>query len=106
MMNFVVLLELAGHTVKLYYLTELLDKNNNNTAATIYFTGVFIVKYVCVAILGLLALCYIPADSQYQKIEDENKENLAKDPQNNVEQANAEFTTQKCPNVTRTFAPV
>ena len=97
MLNFVVLLELAGHTVKLYYLTELLDKNDNNSAATVYFTGVFIAKYVCVASLGLLALFYIPADSQYQKIANENMDNLAKDPQKNIEQADGEFTTQICP---------
>ena len=66
MMNFVVLLELAGHTVKLYYLTELLEKNDDNTATTMYFTGVFVAKYACVATLGLLALFYIPADSQFQ----------------------------------------
>ena len=96
MLNFVVLLELAGHTVKLYYLTELLEKNDNNTTATVYFTGVFIAKYVCVASLGLLAL-FIPADSQYQKITNENMDNLAKDPQKNIEQADGEFTTQICP---------
>ena len=68
MLNFVVLLELAGHTVKLYYLIELLEKKSNNTSATIYFTGVFILKYICVAVLGLLALCYIPSDKQFTEI--------------------------------------
>ena len=67
-LNFAVLLQLAGHTVKLYFLTELYETGNDSNAATDFFFGVFLVRYVCVAVIGLLALFYVPADSQFTKL--------------------------------------
>ena len=67
-LNFAVLLQLAGHTVKLYFLTELYETGNDSNAATDFFFGVFLVRYVCVAAIGLLALFYVPADSQFTKL--------------------------------------
>ena len=92
-LNFVVLLELAGHTVKLYYLVELNSQTGRNTT-TSYFTGVFYLKYASVALLVLLSLFYVPGDKDFIRLgqpeemsEETILESIDKDG----------FTTSTCP---------
>ena len=66
-LKFAVLLQLAGHTVKLYFLVELYNAEGSSNAATDFFFGVFLVRYFCIAVIGLLALFYVPSDEQFVK---------------------------------------
>ena len=75
LLRFGVVLTLAGMTIKLYYLIEL---KSNATARSLssgispsweFFDILFLIQFTFVAMMSLIALCYLPGDAQFQQVE-------------------------------------